>query len=37
MQIIRFTHKKSDPQYGWINENLVGHAEQPSLWRLQAA
>ncbi len=24
MQIIRYTHKGSPPQYGWINEGLVG-------------
>ncbi len=24
MQIIRYSHKRSDPQYGWIHENLVG-------------
>ena len=29
MQIIRFTHKKSEPQYGWINENYVGLLSSP--------
>jgi 2-keto-4-pentenoate hydratase/2-oxohepta-3-ene-1,7-dioic acid hydratase in catechol pathway len=29
MQIIRFTHKKSDPKYGWVNENLVGALSSP--------
>ncbi|MDP2965628.1 MAG: fumarylacetoacetate hydrolase family protein [Pelolinea sp.] len=29
MQIIRFTHKKSDSQYGWINENYVGLLSSP--------
>jgi 2-keto-4-pentenoate hydratase/2-oxohepta-3-ene-1,7-dioic acid hydratase in catechol pathway len=40
MQIIRFTHKKSDPQYGWINENLVGQLSSPPFGayrRLEAA
>jgi 2-keto-4-pentenoate hydratase/2-oxohepta-3-ene-1,7-dioic acid hydratase in catechol pathway len=29
MQIIRFTHKKSEPQYGWINEQYVGPLSSP--------
>ena len=29
MQIIRFTHKKSDSQYGCINENYVGLLSSP--------
>ena len=29
MQIIRFTHEKSEPQYGWINENYVGLLSSP--------
>ncbi len=29
MWIIRFTHKKSDPQYGWINDNYVGQLSSP--------
>ena len=29
MRIIRFTHKKSEPQYGWINENYVGLLSSP--------
>ena len=29
MQIIRFTHKKSEPQYGWINENYAGLLSSP--------
>jgi 2-keto-4-pentenoate hydratase/2-oxohepta-3-ene-1,7-dioic acid hydratase in catechol pathway len=29
MQIIRYSHKRSDPQYGWIHENLVGLLSEP--------
>jgi 2-keto-4-pentenoate hydratase/2-oxohepta-3-ene-1,7-dioic acid hydratase in catechol pathway len=29
MQIIRFTHKKSETQYGWINEKYVGLLSSP--------
>ncbi len=29
MQIIRFTHKKSEPQYGWINNNYIGLLSSP--------
>jgi 2-keto-4-pentenoate hydratase/2-oxohepta-3-ene-1,7-dioic acid hydratase in catechol pathway len=29
MQIIRFTHKNSEPQYGWINDAYVGLLSSP--------
>lgn len=29
MQIIRFTHKNSDPQYGWIHQGKVGLLNAP--------
>lgn len=29
MQIIRFTHKKSEPQYGWIEKDHVGLFNKP--------
>ncbi len=29
MRIIRFTHKKSEPQFGWISDDAVGLLSSP--------